>query len=301
MALGLTENKADTMDAYKLDKSAQVNRIQNQTIEFTSHTRLYFPQNINIKNSTKELLNEHIEQLNFVEESDQCRSYINQFIANATNNHYENAFNSDSITSETLFAFIYAVYFKGEFVEKFPNFYTLKSIFYNQNRKPTHVEMMAMNLLDIEEVEYGKIYDLNTEVLKLPFKNEGISMFILLPVATSQSIENLLANLTPEILFNVFCGTYNIHSANWYGLHFSFPKFELDKSSEIIPALQHMGIRTLFNDSANLGDFGEFDFSAKMTKSKFNAFAQMAKIEIDQELTITPEQHRKTHPISPRR
>lgn len=47
-----------------------------------------------------------------------------------------------------------------------------------------------------------------------------------------------------------------------------------------------MGVRTLFEDTINLGDFGEYDFSAKKTKSKFDAFAQMAKIEIDQMMPV---------------
>lgn len=49
IALGLTESKDDTMNAYKLGKNPQVNRIQNQTYEFTSQTRLFFPKNMNIR------------------------------------------------------------------------------------------------------------------------------------------------------------------------------------------------------------------------------------------------------------
>lgn len=72
---------------------------------------------------------------------------------------------------------------------------------------------------------------MNTSVLRLPFKNENVSMFILSPNSTSQSIEKLLADLTPEILYDVFRGAYEFDCR----LKPHLPKFKFGKSSEIVP------------------------------------------------------------------
>ena len=64
----------------------------------------------------KQLLNRNIEHLNFSNDPEQCRKHINQFIANATHNQYEDILEMDDITHDTQMLFVNTVYFKGEWV-----------------------------------------------------------------------------------------------------------------------------------------------------------------------------------------
>lgn len=64
----------------------------------------------------KQLLNRNIEHLNSPNDPEHCHRHINQFIANATHNQYEDILEMDDITDDTQLLFVNTVYFKGEWV-----------------------------------------------------------------------------------------------------------------------------------------------------------------------------------------
>lgn len=83
----------------------------------------------------------------------------------------------------------------------------------------------------------GIIWDLGTEVLKMPYQSENgaISMFIFLPKFNTMALDKLLDNLTPEILDDVFSGRQSraYHKYGTLTIEVHFPKFSLEKQYKL--------------------------------------------------------------------
>lgn len=79
----------------------------------------------------------------------------------------------------------------------------------------------------------GYIDNLNIKILKYPYKGDGLTaMYILLPVNTSTAIDNLMDNLTPEILDDVLSDNDRIYSSK--RVFIELPKFSLEKESNLV-------------------------------------------------------------------
>lgn len=75
------------------------------------------------------------------------------------------------------------------------------------------------------------IEQLRTVFLEMPYKGEedAISMFIFLPVFRVNAIDELLQNITPEILDEVFEGGLQRE------VDVEFPKISFERKFELVP------------------------------------------------------------------
>lgn len=75
------------------------------------------------------------------------------------------------------------------------------------------------------------IEQLRTVFLEMPYKgeDESISMFIFLPVFHVNAIDELLENITPEILDEVFAGGLQRE------VDVEFPKISFERKFELVP------------------------------------------------------------------
>lgn len=75
------------------------------------------------------------------------------------------------------------------------------------------------------------IEQLRTVFLEMPYKgeDESISMFIFLPVFHVNAIDELLENITPEILDEVFEGGLQRE------VDVEFPKISFERKFELVP------------------------------------------------------------------
>lgn len=88
------------------------------------------------------------------------------------------------------------------------------------------------NLLFIHVLlNLGVIEQLKTVFLEMPYKGEdgAVSMFIFLPVFTVTAIDELLENITPEILDDVFSGGLQRE------VEVEFPKISFERKFELVP------------------------------------------------------------------
>ncbi|XP_031634251.1 serine protease inhibitor 88Ea-like [Contarinia nasturtii] len=276
LGLHWAESKADIEYMYKLEKEVRAKRFQsqsqNQTIELNSVNKFYVSVYINMRERAKQLFNDSIEQLNFADDPHQCIEHINQFVENVTKNNIKN-FVYDQITNNTLFTIVNAIYFKGAWLKKFNKQQTDSKLFYVSSGEPLYVDMMYKR----EEAEYGFIRSLDVKFLKMPYKGENgsISMYIFLPLDNSTSIDELLGKFTDEILDYAFSGAETrVENVKIY-----FPKFTLEKTSDLESAMKRMGSQNLFKNS-NFSDF--FESEEIETKTKL---IHKAKIDIYEEGT----------------
>ncbi|XP_055300576.1 serine protease inhibitor 88Ea-like [Sitodiplosis mosellana] len=265
------KNKTDIENAYKLEKDAQAKPYQNASVEFISVDKLYFSDRVNIKDSAKNLLNENIERLNFFTEPAQSVDHINQFVENITKNNIKDILQLDADTMNIQVAIINAVYFKGDWVSEFKKSNTYRAKFYKHGVEETYVDMMHR----LGHFKYGFIEHLDTAVLRMPYKGENFSMYIFLPDNSRTAIDELLEELTPTILDDVFNGTVETWETR---VSVSFPKFSFEQTSKLEQAVQRMGIQSFSDKTANFSGFFESTLSEGYEVKMFHK----AKIEVDE-------------------
>merc|ERR1712012_1466610 len=84
----------------------------------------------------------------------------------------------------------------------------------------------------------------NTDVIKLPFQDSDISMVLLVP-REGASVQKLQNELTGDEL------DFVKQNLEWKGVRLNMPKFKMEYSASLIPALRSLGIKDLF-EQANL-------------------------------------------------
>jgi len=154
--------------------------------------------NENFLNINREVFDAYVSEIDFSEKDSVDK--INNWIDNATNGKIQKMIESP-ISPEILMYLINAVYFKGEWTEKFDKKHTFKTKFYIEEGKTKDVMMMNRK----GEVEYGK--GDNFKVAKLPYGDGNISMYCMLPdegISIDDFIESMDLDTWQTIKENVY-------------------------------------------------------------------------------------------------
>ncbi|XP_077528085.1 serpin A3-7-like [Haemaphysalis longicornis] len=91
---------------------------------------------------------------------------------------------------------------------------------------------------------YACIEDLGVRALNVPFSCDAYTATIMLPTG---KLEDLCANLTPEVLTRVFDAVKERQK-----VRLELPRFSATFEAELTDVLQKLGIREVFTDGANL-------------------------------------------------
>ncbi|MBP1614023.1 MAG: serpin [Bacteroidetes bacterium] len=146
----------------------------------------------------------------------------------------------DQLASETKFALINALYFKGKWRSTFDAKNTVDALFANADGKRPIVKMM------IQESSFGYTDNENWRCLSLPYGNNAFSMVILLP-NNGKKMNDLFPTLTADSWSTMLDRLSN------HKVVVRLPRFKgeyaYDMHKEILPA---MGMKQAFNpDEAN--------------------------------------------------
>jgi len=169
---------------------------------------------------------------------------INNWVSNKTNKRIPSIITDGDITPLTRLILTNAIYFKGEWQEKFRKENTKKEPFYVTKDKAIDVDMMSQSAF----VDYFE--DENTQAIKMPYEGGSLEMTIVLPKENS-STEALSKNINTDFIANSRFSNTKVQ--------IFVPKFTFSWGKELKEALKSMGMENAFNDNA--------DFSG-MTKSK---------------------------------
>ncbi|XP_015264022.1 PREDICTED: serpin B3-like [Gekko japonicus] len=129
----------------------------------------------------------------------------------------------DSFNCEADLLLVNALYFKGQWEVEFDKELTKDEPFYFNEIKCTNVPMMQRK----GQFNTGKIEGSEVQVLEIPYKNNTLSLFILLPKdCTIESLQQLEDELTHEKLLNWGC------LLKPQEVHVAIPKFSMEKTIE---------------------------------------------------------------------
>lgn len=161
---------------------------------------------------------------------------INRWAASHTNNKIKQVL--EQIEPHQILFLLNALYFKGDWTEKFDEKNTFKAPFHGATREVTQDFMYLQK-------EFGYTENEAFRMLELPYGNEKYAFVAILPV--NGSADNMISGLTRE---------------KWEGARAALrkqkvevflPKFKMESSKNLNSVLQAMGMKKAFTDAAELG------------------------------------------------
>ncbi|NXH18298.1 PAI2 inhibitor, partial [Bucco capensis] len=226
--------------------------------EINQHTKNYLLKWVNLLYGEKSLpfnkeylqlakkyYNAEPQSVNFVEAAEEIRREINSKVEHQTEGKIQNLLSPGSVDSLTRLVLINVLYFKGNWATKFEAQATRQRPFKINMHKTKPVPMMYLS----DKFNWTHVESVQTDVLELPYVNNDLSMFILLPsditglkkLERELTFENLSAWTSPELMDKMKMEVY-------------LPKFTFEEKYDLKSTLSRMGIQDAFNE-------GQADFT----------------------------------------
>ena len=182
------------------------------------------------------------ESLNFSGDSDNSRIQINKWVESKTNNKIQDLLPTGSIDSRTRLVIANAIYFKGDWMNKFNERHTTLSNFYVNEKRTDKVQMMSQK----KKFRMTFDRDLGVQVVNLPYQGRKVSMVLIVPTERF-GLQKLESRLSHEKLQALTAELYE------EDVELVLPRMKLEYDMNLIPVLQKLGIREVFDqDKANL-------------------------------------------------
>ncbi|XP_009902110.2 leukocyte elastase inhibitor [Dryobates pubescens] len=192
--------------------------------------------------NTQKLYGADLAPVDFVQASDEARKEINQWVKEKTEGKIPDLLSEGSVDSMTKLVLVNAIYFKGNWAEKFREADTTDMPFSLSKNERKTVKMMYQK----NKFRFTYIPEVKIRVLELPYEQEELSMIILLPddiEDDSTGLQKLEKQLTLEKLQEWTCPEH-LYSTD---VHVRLPKFKLEESYDLESDLATMGLLDLFD------------------------------------------------------
>ncbi|XP_077209580.1 serpin B10-like [Paroedura picta] len=214
--------------------------------------RLYgektYPFLAEYKELTKKYYHAEAQEVNFRSEADQVRREINLWVESQTERKIQNLLPEDAVDSLTALVLVNAIYFKGNWANRFKEENTINAEFRLSKTTSTTVQMMFLK----DTFRAFHISILKVNILELPYINNDLSMLILLPediADETTGLELLEKELTYERL-SIWTSPEMMEKMN---VEVHLPKIKLMENYDLKTTLRSMGMTDAF--SQNQADF----------------------------------------------
>jgi len=179
------------------------------------------------------------KQLDFVSGNKEAIDTINKDISEATNGKISTLF--ENIDSNTKMILANAVYFKGLWKSQFKTENTIVDKFKTASNQEVEVDMMFQNA----KLPFAYSDQLKCRAIELGYESTNVVMIVLLPDEDS-SLDQLQSKLNLQSLNDLFD---KFHKPK---VELFLPKFKLESTLKLIPVLEKLGIKEIFDEkSAN--------------------------------------------------
>jgi serpin B len=194
---------------------------------------------------------------------------INSWVGNKTHDKIKNLVSPGLLRASTILVLVNAIYFKGFWKTPFQKSNTRNDNFFVQPNSPKEVPTMHMqaNLLT------GSLDALDSRWLQLPFEGDRFYLLIILPNA-QDGVHNLVNNINGPEISDLISNLESRGSSPQVVL--SVPKFKLETTLKLVPALQELGLTDMFTPQADLRRISQQPLLV-------SEVVQKAHIEVDEE------------------
>ncbi|XP_077348217.1 serpin B6-like isoform X1 [Lithobates pipiens] len=206
--------------------------------------------------STQKHYHADSQAVDFSGKAEDCRKEINTWVEQKTEGKIKDLLPSDSVDSLTRLVLVNAIYFKGNWANQFDKQSTSEMPFKLNKNETKPVQMM------FKKAKFPMTYvgDLFTKVIELPYVNNELSMFILLPDEIQDGTTGL-EKLEKELTYSKFLEWTNPDMMDRTEMELFVPKFKLEDSYDLKSVLSDMGMADAF-------DQGKADFSGMSSNNE---------------------------------
>lgn len=207
---------------------------------------------------------------------EEARNQVNGWVSEHTEHMIEQLL-TQQLDPRTEMLILNAVYFKGEWKEKFEKENTVKDNFYGKD-KTSKIEFMCRNNTSSRYINKDGI-----TAVELPYGNENIVMDILLPTEETGDICKLFSELSDKEKSDFLKELSHSEEEKLGAL--MIPKFRMEYGvKNIKEALKALGMKRAFEQGAADGS-GAAEFSKIAPDLYADEVLHKAKIEVDEEGT----------------
>ncbi|XP_035300736.1 serpin B13 isoform X2 [Cricetulus griseus] len=183
-----------------------------------------------------------LEPVDFVNAADESRKKINSWVESQTHEKVKDQFPEGSFSSSTKLVLINTVYFKGLWDRGFKKEHTKEEDFWLNKSTSKPVQMMTQ----CSSFSFTLLEDLQAKIVGIPYKNNDLSMFVLLP-NDIDGLEKIIDRLSPEKLVE-WTSPGHLEQRE-VDLH--LPRMQVEESYELEATLEAMGLRSAFREHAD--------------------------------------------------
>uniref|UniRef100_A0A8C5NUE3 Serpin B7 n=1 Tax=Jaculus jaculus TaxID=51337 RepID=A0A8C5NUE3_JACJA len=194
---------------------------------------------------SEKLYQARLQAVDFELSTEETRKSINAWVESKTNGKVTNLFGEGTIDPSSVMVLVSAIYFKGQWQNKFDEQETVKTPFQLSVGKSVPVEMMYQSGV----FKLAFIKQPQMQVLELPYVNNKLSMIILLPVGRG-NLEQIEKQLTARTL-KEWTSSSNMVQRE---VEVHIPKLKLQIKYDLNTLLKSLGMTDIFN-------LAEADFS----------------------------------------
>ncbi|XP_006837603.1 PREDICTED: serpin B11 [Chrysochloris asiatica] len=189
-------------------------------------------------NCSEKLYGAQQQTVDFKHSPEVTRKTINAWVESKTNGKVKDLFGKGTIDPSSVMVLVNAIYFKGQWQNKFQERETIKTPFQLSEGKSVIVEMMYQTgLFKLAFIKKPQI-----QVLELPYVNNRLSMIILLPVGTA-NLEQLEKQLNLKT-FQEWTSSSNMMERE---VEVHIPRFKLEIKYELNSLLKSLGMTEIFD------------------------------------------------------
>lgn len=191
-------------------------------------------------NLVQETFGAEAERLDFSNDPEASRVFINAWIAGQTDNFVRDLLPAGSIDKTTTMVLTNAVYFLASWMTKFDKDLTYPLAFKLTNSDTSKAMMMLRN----DKHRYGRVDD--TQILELPYTGDNLSMLIALPLQVDGIYE-----LERSLNLDKLSAWRRAVSTKKVDVH--LPRFKIDPatSMDLVTPLSNLGMEDAFTLDAN--------------------------------------------------
>ncbi|XP_040209558.1 leukocyte elastase inhibitor-like [Rana temporaria] len=226
--------------------NAQINKKSGSSYTLNLANRLFGEKTFDFLpgflSSLQNLYEAKLGTVDFLTAYEAARKEINAWVSEQTKGKIPELLTEGSVDATTKLVLVNALYFKGDWAEKFNVEQTTEAPFRLSKNEQKTVKMMYQK----KKLPFNYVPEINSRILELSYMNNELSMIIMLPDSIDDDTTGL-QKLERELTVEKFQEWTQPEHMNHIDVHVHLPKFKLDDSYKLKPILSTLGMVDIFN------------------------------------------------------
>ncbi|XP_034948450.1 antichymotrypsin-2-like isoform X2 [Chelonus insularis] len=279
-ARGKTSNELSSILHFNIDDESQKRGVQNlitelndvKNVNLTLANKVFLAKGLKVNPEylriTETIFHSVTETVDFTNSLAASNS-INNWCERQTHSHIKDIVKPDDFDAATALVLVNAVYFKGNWLNKFNKNETQLRNFYVDSQTVKKVPMMHR----LGSYRYGFLPEVDARFIELPYESSDDSDLLKMVIILPNNIDGLPKVEASLHKFNL----YQYLSGEFHEVDLFMPKFKIESSMDLKDPLEAMGLIEIFRDTA------DFTGIVDSPPLKVGKVIQKAFIEVNEE------------------